>query len=165
MGGGICDLESAYAYCRAGVTRLIIGTLALENPESFSRICVALPGKIGVSLDTEGGKLKTKGWVADSGLSIDDVLPRLHKQGTAFIIHTDIERDGMQSGVNLPMLADLAKKSPMPVIAAGGVATLEDIRKLYSLSLESNLEGAITGRAIYEGTLNLTEALAWLRER
>ena len=71
----------------------------------------------------------------------------------------------MQSGVNIPVLADLAKKSPMPVIAAGGVATLEDIQKLYPISRSSNLEGAITGRAIYEGTLNLKESLAWLREQ
>ena len=163
MGGGIRDPETAEAYCRAGVTRLIIGTLALEDPESYARICAALPGKIGVSLDTEAGKLKTKGWVADSGLGIDDVLPRLHEQGTAFIIHTDIDRDGMQTGVNLSALADLAQKSPMPVIAAGGVATLEDIKKLYPLSLKSNLEGAITGRAIYEGTLDLKQALAWIR--
>ena len=165
MGGGIRDLETAQAYCRAGVTRLIIGTLALENPEAHARICAALPGQIGVSLDTEGGKLKTKGWVADSGLGIDDVLPRLRDQGTAFIIHTDIDRDGMQTGVNVAALADLAKKSPMPVIAAGGVATLEDIKTLYPISLESNLEGAITGRAIYEGTLDLREALAWLQSQ
>lgn len=165
MGGGIRDLESARAYCDAGVTRLIIGTLALENPDAYAAMCAALPGKIGVSLDTEGGKLKTKGWVADSGLHIDDVLPRLHDQGTAFIIHTDIDRDGMQSGVNLSVLALLAKKSPMPVIAAGGVATLEDIQKLYALSLESRLEGAITGRAVYEGTLDLREALTWLSEQ
>lgn len=163
MGGGIRDRECATAYCQAGVTRLIIGTLALDDPEAYARMCAALPGKIGVSLDTEGGRLKTKGWVADSGLTIDDVLPRLHEQGTAFIIHTDIDRDGMQSGVNVPVLAELAKKSPMPVIAAGGVATLEDIKKLYPLSLESNLEGAISGRAIYEGTLNLKEALDWLQ--
>ncbi|MDR2487921.1 MAG: 1-(5-phosphoribosyl)-5-[(5-phosphoribosylamino)methylideneamino]imidazole-4-carboxamide isomerase [Desulfovibrio sp.] len=163
MGGGIRSLECAEAYCRAGVTRLIIGTLALEHPEDYARMCAALPGKIGVSLDTEGNRLKTKGWVADSGLCIDDVLPRLHEQGTAFIIHTDIERDGMQSGVNLQTLTDLAKKSPIPVIAAGGVANLADLQKLYPLSLESNLQGAITGRALYEGSLDLKEALDWLR--
>ena len=163
MGGGIRDLATAQAYCDAGVTRLIIGTLALEDPEAYAAMCSALPGKIGVSLDTEGGKLKTKGWVADSGLTIDDVLPRLHSQGTAFIIHTDIDRDGMQSGVNLALLADLAKKSPMPVIAAGGVATLADIQNLYPISRKSNLEGAITGRAIYEGTLNLQEAMHWIK--
>jgi phosphoribosylformimino-5-aminoimidazole carboxamide ribotide isomerase len=163
MGGGIRDLECARAYCQAGVTRLIIGTLALENPEAYARICRELPGKIGVSLDTQDGKLKTKGWIADSGLRVHEVLPRLYEQGTAFIIHTDIERDGMQSGVNIRLLAELAKESPMPLIAAGGIATLEDIQKLYSLSLEAPLEGAITGRAIYEGSLNFEEALQWLR--
>ena len=163
MGGGIRDLDCAKAYCDAGVTRLIIGTLALEDPEAYARICAALPGKIGVSLDTEGGRLKTKGWVADSGLTIDEVLPRLRDQGTTFIIHTDIDRDGMQTGVNIPVLRDLAQKSPMPVIAAGGVATLDDIKNLYPLSRRSNLQGAITGRAIYEGTLNLKEAIGWIK--
>ncbi len=162
MGGGIRDLDTARAYIGAGVTRLIIGTLALEDPEAYGRICAALPGKIGVSLDTEDGRLKTKGWVGDSGLAIVDVLPRLHQQGTAFIIHTDIDRDGMQSGVNLALLTDLAGISPVPLVAAGGVATLDDIRNLYPLSKSGNLQGAITGRAIYEGTLDLREALRWI---
>ncbi len=162
MGGGIRDRETAKAYIDAGVTRLIIGTLALEEPESYEDLCRALPGKIGVSLDTEGGRLKSKGWVTDAGLSIDEVLPRLAEQGTAFIIHTDIDRDGMQSGINLAALTDLVRKSPLPVIAAGGVATLLDIQKIYPLSLDGGLQGAITGRAIYEGTLDLKEAMAWL---
>lgn len=162
MGGGIRDLDTAKAYHDAGVTRLIIGTMALKNPETFADICKALPGKVGVSLDTEGGRLMTKGWVADSGLTIDEVLPRLASQGAAFIIHTDIDRDGMQTGVNLPLLTELAQKSPVPVIAAGGVATLDDIKSLYPLSKVSRFEGAITGRAIYEGTLDLKEAMAWL---
>ena len=165
MGGGIRDLETAKAYEGAGVTRLIIGTLALENPQAYGEMCAALPGKIGVSLDTEGGRLMTKGWVADAGLTIGEVLPRLHAAGTAFLIHTDIDRDGMQTGVNIPMLSELAAQSPIPVIAAGGVATIEDIKALYPLSRSANLQGAITGRAIYEGTLNLGEALAWIAEQ
>lgn len=165
MGGGIRDLDTARAYADAGVTRLIIGTLALESPTAYAAMCEALPGRIGISLDTEGGKLKTKGWVADSGLTIDDVLPRLADQGTAFIIHTDIDRDGMQTGVNLPLLQGLAAKSSMPVVAAGGVATLQDIKNLYPLSRSTNLQGAITGRAIYEGTLNLKEAMQWISEQ
>ena len=165
MGGGIRDLDTAKAYCDAGVTRLIIGTLALENPQAYEEMCTNLPGKIGVSLDTEGGRLKTRGWVDDSGLTIEQVLPRLYAQGTAFIIHTDIDRDGMQSGVNLDMLQALAEASPMPVIAAGGVATLDDIKALYPISLSSKLEGAITGRAIYEGTLDFKEALGWLKSQ
>jgi len=163
MGGGIRNLDTARAYIDVGVTRLIIGTMALEEPENFSALCKALPGKVGVSLDTENGQLKSKGWVADSGLRIDDVLPDLVRQGAAFIIHTDIDRDGMHSGINLDLLAELCGKSPVPVIAAGGVSTLEDIRKLYPLSRDSRLEGAITGRAVYEGTLDLKEAMDWIR--
>ena len=163
MGGGIRDLGTAKAYCDAGVTRLIIGTLALEDPHAYEEMCTNLPGRIGVSLDTEGGRLKKRGWVDDSGLTIEQVLPRLYAQGTSFIIHTDIDRDGMQSGINLEMLQNLADESPMPVIAAGGIATLDDIKHLYPISKNSNLEGAITGRAIYEGTLDFKEALEWLK--
>ncbi|CAK7011483.1 MAG: Phosphoribosyl isomerase A [Desulfovibrio sp.] len=162
VGGGIRSREAAQKYVDAGADRCIIGTLALEDPDGYAALCEALPGKIGVSLDAEGGKLKTKGWVADSGLTIDDVLPRLEKTGTAFIVYTDIDRDGMQTGVNVPALETLAKKSAIPVIAAGGVATLDDIKALYPISRKANLEGAISGRALYEGTLDLQEAIQWI---
>lgn len=162
VGGGIRDLATAKAYIDAGVTRCIIGTMALEDEQAYAELCAALPGKIGVSLDAEGGRLKTKGWVADSGLTVDGVLPRLLRAGTAFIIYTDIDRDGMQTGVNLPALEHLAKASTIPVVAAGGVATLADIKALYPLSKSANLQGAISGRALYEGTLNLKEAMSWI---
>ncbi len=162
LGGGIRDEATARAYLEAGVSRLIIGTLALEQPELFARLCRAFPGQIGVSLDAEAGRLKSRGWVADTGLSVDDVLPRLQDDGAAFIIYTDIERDGMQSGVNLAALSHLAQSAQVPVIAAGGVATLEDVQKLYPLNRSANLAGAISGRALYAGTLSLEEANAWI---
>lgn len=162
LGGGIRSEQIAAAYLDAGVERLIIGTLALEQPEAFAALCRRFPGRIGVSLDAEAGRLKTKGWVADAGLTVDDVLPRLLEAGAAFIIYTDIERDGMQSGVNLPALTHLAEISSAPVIAAGGVATLADVQALYPLSRTARLEGAISGRALYEGTLDLQEANAWI---
>ena len=162
VGGGIRDEQTARAYLEAGVQRLIIGTMALEQPEAFAALCKTFPGQIGVSLDAEGGRLKTKGWVADAGLSVDDVLPRLQEDGAAFIIYTDIERDGMQCGVNLTALRHLAETSTVPVIAAGGVATLADVQALYPLSTQANLQGAISGRALYEGTLDLVEANAWI---
>ena len=165
LGGGVRDEDAARMWFDAGVTRLIIGTMALERPEEYARLCALFPGRIGVSLDAVDGRLKTRGWVADSGLTVDEVLPRLIDDGTAFIIYTDIARDGMQSGVNLPMLSRLAHASPVPVVAAGGVATLDDIKALYPLSVNANLEGAISGRAIYEGTLNLPEAMQWIREQ
>lgn len=162
LGGGIRSEAIARAYLDAGVQRLIIGTLALEQPDAFAALCRTFPGRIGVSLDAEGGRLKTKGWVADAGLTVDDVLPRLTGDGAAFIIYTDIERDGMQTGVNVPALTHLATVSSVPVIAAGGVATLADVQALYPLSKNARLEGAISGRALYEGTLNLQEANAWI---
>ncbi|UZP67914.1 1-(5-phosphoribosyl)-5-[(5-phosphoribosylamino)methylideneamino]imidazole-4-carboxamide isomerase [Desulfovibrio mangrovi] len=162
LGGGIRDLDTAKAYIDAGVSRLIIGTIALTDPDLYGSLCEALPGKIGVSLDAEGGKLKTKGWVEDTGLTVYDVLPRLEAQGTSFIIYTDIDRDGMQTGVNVPALKKLAETSSLPVIAAGGVATLDDVKALYPLSRSANLEGAISGKAIYTGTLNLQEAMEWI---
>ena len=162
LGGGIRSEQIAAAYLDAGVERLIIGTLALEQPEAFAALCRRFPGRIGVSLDAEAGRLKTKGWVADAGLSVDDVLPRLIGDGAAFIIYTDIERDGMQTGVNLSALTHLAEASSVPVIAAGGVATLADVQALYPLSRTARLQGAISGRALYEGTLDLKEANAWI---
>ena len=162
LGGGIRDMSTARAYLEAGVTRLIIGTLAVEQPELFADFCRAFPGRIGVSLDAEGGRLKSRGWLTDTGLTVDDVLPRLLSDGAAFIIYTDIERDGMQSGVNLQALEHLASSSSVPVIAAGGVATLADVQKLYPLTRTTHLVGAVSGRALYEGTLSLEEANAWI---
>lgn len=161
LGGGIRTLDIAKAYVEAGVTRLIIGTVALEEPDLFKELCRQLPGQIGVSLDAHDGRLKTKGWVDDAGLTALDVLPRLEEQGAAFIIYTDICRDGMQSGVNMEALEQLLANTRLPVIAAGGVTTLKDIKNLAPLA-SKGLQGAITGRAIYEGTLDVKEALDWL---
>lgn len=162
LGGGIRDEDTAKAYLDAGVARLIIGTMALEAPDAFAALCRAFPEKIGVSLDAAGGRLKSRGWIADTGLTAEDVLPRLLDDGAAFIVYTDIERDGMQSGVNLRTLRHLAELSDIPVIAAGGVSTLADVRKLYPLTLNTSLIGAVSGRALYEGTLDLTRANAWI---
>lgn len=162
LGGGIRTPDVAAAWLDAGVNRLIIGTMALEQPDVFAALCHAHPGRIGVSLDADGGCLKTRGWLGDTSLTVDDVLPRLAEAGAAFVIYTDIERDGMQCGVNIERLGHLARTSPVPVIAAGGVATLDDVKALYPLSVNGRLEGAISGRALYEGTLNLAEAMSWI---
>ena len=162
LGGGIRNEATARRWLDAGVTRLIIGTMALEEPERFSALCHTFPGQIGVSLDAENGRLKTRGWVGDTALTLDDVVPRLADAGAAFLIYTDIERDGMRTGVNIPALTRLARVSPVPVIAAGGVASLADVQALYPLSVTANLEGAISGRAIYEGALNVREAMDWI---
>jgi phosphoribosylformimino-5-aminoimidazole carboxamide ribotide isomerase len=165
LGGGIRDEAVAKAYLDAGVRRLIIGTMALEDPEAFAKLCRRFPGQIGVSLDADNGRLKIKGWVADSGLGVDEVLPRLVRDGASFIVYTDIERDGMQTGVAFDALSKLVHISPIPLIAAGGVATLADVQKLYPLSRQANLQGAISGRALYEGTLDLAQAMQWIHNQ
>ncbi len=162
LGGGIRDLATARAYFSAGVSRIIIGTLALENPDAFGRIADAFPERVGVSLDAEDGTLKTKGWVADSGLTAEGVLPGLVDAGASFVIYTDISRDGTGTGVNVPAMERLGKVSTVPVIAAGGVGSMADIKALYPLTRTAKLEGAVTGRAIYTGSLDLKEAIAWI---
>lgn len=164
LGGGIRSIEIADSYLKAGVSRLIIGTLALEDPDRFAKLSQAFAGKIGVSLDAEQGVLKSRGWVKDTGLKVEEVIPRLIEQGAAFFIYTDILRDGMQSGANVDALECVLKVSSKPVIVAGGINNLEDIKNLYPLS-KKGLEGVITGRALYEKTLDLKEALEWLKKQ
>lgn len=164
LGGGIRDLATAEAYLDAGVRRLIIGTLALEDPDAFEAMCEALPGRVGVSLDAVDGALKTRGWVDDAGLDVLEVAPMLMEQGAAFIIYTDIARDGMQSGVNVEALRRLCRATALPVVAAGGVTNLDDLKALAPLA-DEGLEGVITGRAIYAGTLDFAEAMAWINEQ
>lgn len=161
LGGGIRDAATASAYLDAGVRRLIIGTLALSDPDAFAAICAAHPGRVGVSLDAVDGRLKVKGWVEDAGLSVEDVLPGLAARGAAFVVYTDISRDGMQSGVNLGALGRLLDLTDLPVLVAGGVATLEDIKALLPYA-KRGLEGVITGRAVYAGTLDFGQALAYI---
>lgn len=162
LGGGVRTPQQARAYLDAGVRRLIIGTMALEQPDVFEGLCREFPGRIGVSLDSAGGRLMSRGWVADTGIDLDEAAARFEQAGAAFIIHTDIERDGMQSGVDRVALKRLLDVTGLPVIAAGGVASLDDVAALYPLSVSRNLEGLISGRALYEGTLSLEEANAWL---
>jgi hypothetical protein len=118
-------------------------------------------GMDGVSLDADDGRLKIRGWVDDAGLAVEDVLPRLADQGVSFLVYTDISRDGMQTGVNLPAMERLLALTDLPVIAAGGVATLDDVAALYPLHARG-LAGVVTGRAIYAGTLDFKAALGWI---
>lgn len=161
LGGGIRTRAVAQAYLDAGVARLIVGTIALEEPEVLADLCAAFPGRVGVSLDARDGRLKTKGWVADSGRTVDEVLPGLEAAGAAFLVYTDIARDGTGAGIDPAPYQRLVGLTRLPVIAAGGVTTLADIQRLYPLCAQG-LAGAVTGKAIYTGTLDLAEALAWV---
>lgn len=161
LGGGIRSVEIAGKYLEAGVARLIIGTVALEDPALFRELCDVFPGRIGVSLDARDGRLKTKGWVEDAGKTVSDVVPELEAAGASFFIYTDISRDGMQSGVNVPALESLLALTDKPVLIAGGISTLADVQAVYPLT-RKGLAGVITGKAIYAGSLDLKAALDWL---
>jgi len=161
LGGGIRDIETASKYLEAGVRRLIIGTMALEDEETFAELCAKFPGQIGVSLDAVNGQLKSRGWVEDAGISIFDIIPRIEAAGAAFIIYTDISRDGVLTGVNAEATAQLAQATGLNVIASGGVATLADIANCHALAPQG-VSGVITGRAIYDGRIDLAEAFTSL---
>lgn len=165
VGGGIRSTDTAQKYLDCGATRLIIGTMALENPENFAGLCNKFPGKIGVSLDAVNGVLKSRGWVKDCALKVEDAISTLQDAGAAFFIYTDIARDGMHSGINLDAMARLLALTDLPVIAAGGVSSIEDARSLQTLTSLGNLQGFITGRALYDGTLDLASTQKWLDEQ
>lgn len=159
IGGGIRNRVAAANYMEAGAARLIIGTAALEDYDEFCAMAARWPGKIGVSLDAEAGRLRSRGWAADSGKTVAEVVPALEAAGCAFIVYTDIDRDGMRSGANMDAIRELLSITSLPVIAAGGVAQLSDITGLAALETSGNLEGVITGRALYEGSLDLRDAI------
>jgi phosphoribosylformimino-5-aminoimidazole carboxamide ribotide isomerase len=164
LGGGIRDKSTAANYFRAGVERIVLGTLALENRTALRDLCRHFPGRVGVSLDADKGRLKSKGWVEDSGATVFEVLPELESLGAAFAVYTDISRDGMQSGVDLQTLQSLLECTEVPLIVAGGIETMAHVRALSSLEAQG-LAGAITGQAIYSGTLDFREAVRWLKEK
>ncbi len=157
VGGGIRDEDTIQAYLDAGVSYTIIGTKAINAPHFISDICLEFPGHIIVGLDAKEGKVAVDGWSKLSRHDVVDLAQRFEKDGVEAIIYTDIGRDGMLSGVNVEATVNLARSINIPVIASGGVRTLDDIRALCD-SGEEGIIGAITGRAIYEGTLDLAEA-------
>jgi len=159
IGGGIRSLETIEQYIKAGVSYAIIGTLAVKQPEFVSEACRAFPGKIIVGLDARDGLVATDGWAEQSSRQAVDLAKRFAKDGVAAIVYTDISKDGMMQGCNVEATAVLAKECQLPVIASGGIHVLDDIQKLLAVKA-SGIVGAITGRAIYEGTLDLAEAQA-----
>lgn len=164
IGGGIRSIDTAETYLEAGADRIIIGTMAFEEPRSFYSLCRMYPERIGISLDAANGQIKTHGWERDADCAVEEILPGLEDKGVSFVIYTDIVRDGMRAGVNLAALERVLKSARLPVICAGGVASIEDIKNLYDKFADSSLEGVISGRALYEGALNFTEANAWLKK-
>ena len=159
LGGGIRDLDTIESYIDAGVAYIVIGTAAVKNPGFLSDACYAFPGHIIVGLDAKDGKVAVDGWSKLTGHDVIDLARRFENYGVEAVIYTDIGRDGMLTGVNIEATVALARALTIPVIASGGVATLDDIRALCAVEKEG-IVGAITGRAIYDGTLDFAAARA-----
>jgi phosphoribosylformimino-5-aminoimidazole carboxamide ribotide isomerase len=157
VGGGIRDEETVQAYLDAGVQYVIIGTKAVSAPHFVNDLCLEFPGHIIVGLDARDGKVAIDGWSKLSHHSVYDMAKRFEQDGVEAIVFTDIGRDGMMTGVNIDSTVELARAITIPVIASGGITSMDDIRALCAVA-DEGIMGAITGRAIYEGTLDLAEA-------
>ncbi|HQT25395.1 MAG TPA: 1-(5-phosphoribosyl)-5-[(5-phosphoribosylamino)methylideneamino]imidazole-4-carboxamide isomerase [Burkholderiales bacterium] len=157
LGGGIRDLETIERYLDDGVSYIIIGTAAVKTPGFLHDACNAFPGHIIVGLDAKDGKVAVNGWSKVTGHDVVDLAKRFQDYGVEAVIYTDIGRDGMLTGINIEATLNLARELTVPVIASGGVTNLDDVRALCELEREG-IMGAITGRAIYEGTLDFKAA-------
>lgn len=159
VGGGIRDEDGIQAYLNAGVSYVIIGTRAVTAPHFVADACLEFPGHVMVALDVRDGRVAIEGWSKLSRHNAIELARQFEQDGVAAIIYTDISRDGMLTGVNVEATAALARELTVPVIASGGLKSLEDLRALCEAA-EEGIAGAITGRAIYEGTLDFAEAVA-----
>ena len=164
LGGGIRDMKTIETWFDCGITRVILGTVALKNPDLVREACKKHPGKIVVGIDARDGFVAAEGWAEASTVSVTELADRFEDCGVAAIVFTDIGRDGLLKGVNLEATVALAKHTAIPIIASGGVASMDDIDDLLAAVStipkdKGGLEGVISGRAIYDGRLDLVDAL------
>ncbi len=163
LGGGIRTLAQIEQWLATGIARVILGTVALRDPELVKKACKRFPGKIVVGIDAKGGKVAVEGWAETAELTAIDLARRFEDAGVSAIIFTDIDRDGVLKGLNIPATLELANATRIPVIASGGLASLADVQRLLQSDCRI-LEGAITGRALYDKRLDAAEALALIRK-
>lgn len=157
LGGGIRDMATIEAWLDKGLQRVILGTVAVENPSLVREAARAFPGHVAVGIDARAGKVATKGWAEETEVEVTDLARSFEDAGVAAIIYTDIDRDGAMQGPNVGATAALARAVSIPVIASGGVSSLDDLVALRDCGAQLN--GAISGRALYDGALDLAEAL------
>ncbi|NDR56593.1 1-(5-phosphoribosyl)-5-[(5-phosphoribosylamino)methylideneamino]imidazole-4-carboxamide isomerase [Aliiruegeria sabulilitoris] len=159
LGGGIRDIETIEMWLGKGVSRVILGTVAVEDPELVREAATLFPGKVAVGLDARNGKVATRGWAEETKVTVTQLAGQMEDAGIAAIIYTDIDRDGAMQGPNVQATAALARSTTIPVIASGGVSSLKDIEALRDAV---GISGVITGRALYDGAIDLGEALKLL---
>ena len=163
LGGGIRNLAQIEAWLAKGIRRVILGTVALRDPGLVRQACRLFPGRIAVGIDAKGGRVAVEGWAETSDVSAIDLAGQFADAGVAAIIFTDIDRDGVLKGLNIDSTLELARAVPIPVIASGGLASLDDIHRLLRPDCYI-LEGAISGRALYDGRIDVPQALRLIRE-
>jgi len=158
VGGGIRTQESASFYLNNGIDRVVLGTIALENPKIIEQLCENYPGRIAVGIDAKKGMVATEGWSKTSTIEVGKLSKLYENIGVSCVIFTDIEKDGLMEGVSLNQLKNLLKNTKLNVIASGGVSSLDDLKKLKSLK-KKNLIGVISGKAIYENKFSVNKAI------
>ena len=156
LGGGIRDMATIEAWLDKGLARVILGTVAVENPDLVREAARAFPGKVAVGIDARNGRVATKGWANETDVMVTDLAKSFEDAGVAAIIYTDILRDGAMGGPNIDATAALARAVNIPVIASGGVSSLDDLKALKATNV---ISGAISGRALYDGAIDLKQAL------
>jgi phosphoribosylformimino-5-aminoimidazole carboxamide ribotide isomerase len=162
LGGGIRTIEQIEAWLDKGLARVILGTIAVRDPALVMEACKRFPGKIAVGIDAKGGKVAVEGWAEASELGVIELARKFEGAGVAAIIYTDIDRDGIRTGINWDSTLELADAVSIPVIASGGLASIADVVRM-TMPDAARLEGAITGRALYDGRLDPAEALDVLK--
>jgi phosphoribosylformimino-5-aminoimidazole carboxamide ribotide isomerase len=161
IGGGIRNIATVESYLEAGVSYVILGTMAVKRPEFITQLCAEFPGNVIVGIDAKDGKVAVHGWAEGSEHTAEELALRFEDQGVAAIVYTDISRDGMMQGVNVEATRQLAEAISVPVIASGGVTDMDCIVRLNEVKA-AGIEGVIIGRALYERTINLPEAQAYI---
>lgn len=161
LGGGIRDMATIETWLEKGMTRVILGTAAVENPDLVREAARTFPGHVAVGIDARNGRVATKGWAEETDVQVIDLAKSFEDAGVAALIYTDILRDGAMAGPNVEATADLARAVSIPVIASGGVSSQADLIALRDCG--ADLYGAVCGRALYDGAIDLTEALAALK--
>ena len=162
LGGGIRDMATIERWLEKGLARVILGTVAVEDPDLVRQAARAFPAKVAVGIDARDGRVATKGWAEETDVMVTDLARRFEDAGVAAIIYTDIDRDGAMQGPNIEATAALARSVSIPVIASGGVSSLNDLIALKNCG--ARLDGAISGRALYDGAIDLETALAALKD-
>lgn len=161
LGGGIRKLAHIESWLEKGLARIILGTVAVRDPDLVREACKLFPGRVAVGIDAKGGKVAVEGWAEASELGVSELARRFEGAGVAAIIYTDIDRDGILAGINWESTIELADAVTIPVIASGGLASIADIVRM-KMPDAARLEGAISGRALYDGRIDPAEALAVL---